>query len=83
MALAYGWGNPDLGHGFHQTKQGTRYTISEAARQEALGRRLSLNHRSSQQLGRQTATRHASAAAQPCAAAGLPVPGESAGWRHR
>lgn len=25
-------------------QQGTRFTISEAARQEALGRRLSLNH---------------------------------------
>ena len=44
VALAYGWGDLNLGHGFHQTKQGTRYTISEAARQEALGRRLSLNH---------------------------------------
>jgi hypothetical protein len=44
VALAYGWGDLDLGHGFHQTKQGTRYTISEAARQEALARLLALNH---------------------------------------
>jgi hypothetical protein len=34
----------DLGHGFHQTRQGTRFTISEAARQEAMGRLLALNH---------------------------------------
>jgi hypothetical protein len=44
VAAAYGWGDLDLGHGFHQTKQGTRFTISEAARQEALGRLLALNH---------------------------------------
>jgi hypothetical protein len=44
VALAYGWDDLDLGHGFHQTKQGTRFTISEAARQEALGRLLALNH---------------------------------------
>src|SRR5262249_10917168 len=44
VAKAYGWGDLDLGHSFHQTKQGTRYTISEAARQEMLGRLLALNH---------------------------------------
>jgi len=33
-----------LGHGFHETKQGLRYTISEAARREVLGRLLKLNH---------------------------------------
>jgi len=44
VAAAYGWDDIDLGHGFHQTKQGLRYTISEAARREALGRLLSLNH---------------------------------------
>lgn len=44
VAVAYGWGDLDLGHGFHQTKQGTRFTISEAARQVALGRLLALNH---------------------------------------
>ena len=42
--LAYGWGDLDLEHGFHQTKQDTRFAISKASRQEALGRRLSLNH---------------------------------------
>src|SRR5262249_22684446 len=44
VAAAYGWSDLDLGHGFHQTKQGLRYTISEAARREVLGRLLRLNH---------------------------------------
>jgi len=44
VAAAYGWDDLDLGHGFHQTKQGLRYTISEAARREVLGRLLALNH---------------------------------------
>jgi hypothetical protein len=41
---AYGWGDLALEHGFHQTKQGLRYTISEAARREVLDRLLLLNH---------------------------------------
>ncbi len=44
VAVAYGWGDLDLGHGFHQTKQGLRYTISEAARRTVLDRLLALNH---------------------------------------
>src|SRR5262245_43924187 len=44
VAAAYAWTDLDLGHGFHQTKQGLRYTISEAARREVLGRLLKLNH---------------------------------------
>jgi hypothetical protein len=44
VASAYGWADLDLGHGFHETKQGIRYTISEAARGEALDRLLALNH---------------------------------------
>ena len=44
VAAAYGWTDLDLGHGFHETKQGVRYTISEAARREVLGRLLKLNH---------------------------------------
>jgi len=43
-AAAYGWSDLALEHGFHQTKQGLRYTISEAARREVLGRLLTLNH---------------------------------------
>jgi hypothetical protein len=44
VAAAYGWADLDLGHGFHQTRQGLRYTISEQARQEVLARLLRLNH---------------------------------------
>jgi hypothetical protein len=44
VAAAYGWSDLDLGHGFHQTKQGLRYTISEAARRTVLDRLLALNH---------------------------------------
>lgn len=44
VAAAYGWADLDLGHGFHQTKQGMRYTICEEARREVLDRLLELNH---------------------------------------
>ena len=44
VAAAYGWSGLDLGHGFHETKQGLRYTISEPARREVLDRLLELNH---------------------------------------
>ncbi|MGO9814951.1 MAG: Eco57I restriction-modification methylase domain-containing protein [Isosphaeraceae bacterium] len=44
VAAAYGWSDLDLGHGFHETKQGMRFTISEPARREVLARLLKLNH---------------------------------------
>ena len=44
VAAAYGWQDLDLGHGFHDTKQGLRYTLSEGARREILDRLLELNH---------------------------------------
>ena len=44
VAAAYHWEDLDLGHGFHNTKQGIRFTIIEAARIEALQRLLKLNH---------------------------------------
>jgi hypothetical protein len=44
VAAAYGWDDLDLGHGFHQTDQGLRFTISDAARTEVLARLLKLNH---------------------------------------
>jgi len=44
VAAAYGWTDLDLGHGFHETKQGIRYTISESARRTVLDRLLALNH---------------------------------------
>jgi hypothetical protein len=43
-SVAYGWSDLDLGHGFHETKQGVRFTISESARREVLARLLKLNH---------------------------------------
>ena len=44
VAAAYGWTDLALGHGFHETKQGVRFTISESARREVLQRLLKLNH---------------------------------------
>jgi hypothetical protein len=44
VATAYVWNDLDLGHGFHETKQGLRFTISEEARREVLQRLLKLNH---------------------------------------
>jgi hypothetical protein len=44
VAAAYGWTDLTLGHDFHETKQGVRYTISELARREVLARLLKLNH---------------------------------------
>lgn len=44
VAAAYAWTDLDLGHGFHATKQGTRFTVSHAARREILARLLKLNH---------------------------------------
>jgi hypothetical protein len=41
---AYQWSDLDLAHGFHETAQGIRYTISESARREVLSRLLKLNH---------------------------------------
>ena len=44
VARDYGWDDLKLEHGFHETKQGLRCTISEAARREVLDRLLLLNH---------------------------------------
>ena len=44
VAAAYGWQDLNLDYGFHETKQGIRYTISEAASREVLDRLLALNH---------------------------------------
>ena len=41
---AYSWGDLDLGHGFHETAQGVRYTIGPSSRTEILDRLLELNH---------------------------------------
>jgi len=44
VAAAYGWADLALAHDFHDTPQGQRFTISETARREVLGRLLELNH---------------------------------------
>ena len=49
VAAAYGWQDLDLGHGFHDTKQGLRYTLSDTARREVLDRLLALNHQRHQE----------------------------------
>ncbi|NQU64623.1 MAG: hypothetical protein HQ517_10125 [SAR324 cluster bacterium] len=46
VAKAYGWEDINLGHDFHKTTQGLRFTISEEARSEILQRLLMLNHAS-------------------------------------
>lgn len=44
VAAAYGWQDVALNHDFHKTRQGVRFTISDLARRELLGRLLELNH---------------------------------------
>ncbi len=44
VAAAYDWQDLALDHDFHDTKQGVRFTVSEAARRELLDRLLALNH---------------------------------------
>jgi hypothetical protein len=41
---AYGWDDLELDHGFHETRQGIRYTVGPVVRQEILDRLLELNH---------------------------------------
>jgi hypothetical protein len=48
VSAAYGWSELSLDHGFHITKQGVRYTVSEFASREVLKRLLELNHLSYQ-----------------------------------
>ncbi|MFH9734620.1 Eco57I restriction-modification methylase domain-containing protein [Streptomyces sp. NPDC017260] len=49
---AYGWTELDLEHGFHETPQGPRFTISLGAQVEILDRLLELNHsRYKEELG--------------------------------
>jgi hypothetical protein len=44
VAVAYGWPDLDLGHAFHATRNGPRYTLGEQARRTVLMRLLALNH---------------------------------------
>ncbi|MGH3964868.1 MAG: Eco57I restriction-modification methylase domain-containing protein [Pseudonocardiaceae bacterium] len=43
-AQAYGWPDLDFGHGFHDTRQGRRFTIAPDVQVEVLDRLLQLNH---------------------------------------
>lgn len=76
VAAAYGWDDLDLGHGFHPTKQGVRFTLSESARAEVLDRLLALNHeRYAEEVaqGLHDKDKKKPAKAKPRAAAGKPV----------
>ncbi|MEW2388316.1 DNA methyltransferase [Streptomyces venezuelae] len=44
VAEAYGWTDLDLKHGFHETRQGRRFTIEPTVQTEILDRLLELNH---------------------------------------
>jgi hypothetical protein len=44
VADAYNWSDLDLGHDFHDTKFGTRFTFAPVPRREVLDRLLELNH---------------------------------------
>ena len=50
VAAAYGWSDlaeddgAAFGHGFHETKQGIRFTLAPAVRRKVLDRLLALNH---------------------------------------
>lgn len=57
VAVAYGWTDFDLGHGFHETTKGTRFTICDQARREVLQRLLKLNHRRHEEEVRHGRTR--------------------------
>lgn len=54
---AYCWGDLVLDHDFYDTRQGMRYTIGPATRQEILDRLLELNHARHAEEGRRAAGR--------------------------
>ncbi len=51
------WREIDLGHGFHETRQGVRFTISPQAQTDVLDKLLALNHYRYQQEQEQGVTR--------------------------
>jgi hypothetical protein len=55
VITAYHWPDLPLHHGFRETKQGLRYTISETARRDVLDRLLALNHQRHAQEQEETA----------------------------
>lgn len=44
VCQSYGWSSLNFEHDYYETRQGIRFTISEAARRQVLDRLLSLNH---------------------------------------
>jgi hypothetical protein len=44
VAAAYGWTHVDLAWGFHETPQGTRFTVAPEAQHDILDQLLELNH---------------------------------------
>ena len=49
VTSAYGWDDLELGHDFHETAEGVRFTVSEAARREILSRLLKLSSEQNQE----------------------------------
>lgn len=67
IGAAHSWQNLDLGHGFHDTTQGIRYTISEAARGKVFDCLMALNdqrHAEQEAGGQHTLAQPISAAAK-------------------
>jgi hypothetical protein len=48
---AYGWSDIDPGHGFHEYRRMTRFTLSREARVEVFDRLLKENHRRAAEQG--------------------------------
>jgi hypothetical protein len=72
---AYGWSDLELGHGFHETSQGVRWTISPAAQVEVLDRLLELNHqRYAEEVGQGLHAKAARKAASRRRQASRPAP---------
>jgi hypothetical protein len=44
VVASYGWGDLGLEHSFRETSHGTRFTISQTARQDIVDRLMDLNH---------------------------------------
>ena len=67
---AYGWTDLDLGHGFHETKFGTRFTFAPARARRCSTGSLELNHERYARGGRAGAARQAEGEGQAQGRAG-------------
>jgi hypothetical protein len=68
---AYGWTDLELGHDFHPTKFGTRFTFASVPRQEVLDRLMELNHERYAEEVRQGLHSKSKAKARPATQASL------------